>query len=112
MELKTTYEGMLCNVNEPAYRKIRKLLGNTFGEVEFAYEDFEEGKGNLYLKGEAQAFQDDVENMLAVFDLLADTVFIGGKGVMLERIWKECGEIEIRMYNFTPGEWSVETLHP
>jgi hypothetical protein len=112
MELKTSYEGMLCNVNEPSFRKLKKLLENTFSSVEFNYEDFQESKGNVYIKGEAAVFQEDVENMLAVFDLLADIFLSDGKGIMLERIWKACGDLEIRMYTFTPGEWSVETLHP
>lgn len=104
----TTYEGWIFGIGEWQYSKISKLLKSAFPDV--AYQYLEENIGTVWISGPAPMFEEDEDNLLATFDLVADQIGPKGKGLLLSKKWSDHGHVELCAYRFGPSTWSKKEL--
>ncbi|MBU1002317.1 MAG: hypothetical protein KKE73_07310 [Proteobacteria bacterium] len=104
----TSYEGWIFGIGEWQYSKLSKLLKSAFPEVSYQY--LEENTGTVWISGPAPMFEEDEDNLLATFDLVADQIDATGKGLLLARKWDHHGNVELKAYQFGPSTWSQKEL--
>lgn len=104
------YEGRIYGIGEWQYSKVSKLLKSAFDVCEYDYLDNDTGA--VRLSGVAPMFEEDEENLVATFDLLADQVIEDGKGAILAKKWLEDGTIEVSVYEFTHEKFTKRDLIP
>lgn len=101
---QTVYEGWVYGVGEWQYSKVSKLLRSAFETVEYKY--LKDDTGTIYMRGPSPMFEEDEENKLATFDLLADQIIERGKGRLLATTWDERGTVALTVYDFGSKTWS------
>ncbi len=101
---RTVYEGWVYGVGEWQYSKISRLLRGAFPTVEYKY--LEEKTGTIYIQGASEMFEQDEENKLATFDLMADQIIDKGRGRILASTWDERGTVALTVYDFAAKTWS------
>ncbi|NJB68701.1 hypothetical protein GGQ74_002374 [Desulfobaculum xiamenense] len=104
---RTVYEGWVFGIGEWAFSKIHKLLENAFETVSYTYQD---KTGAVFVSGPSAMFEDDMENMTSVFDLLADVIEENGHGTVLGRRWTSDGALELAAYDFGSKNWNRREL--
>jgi len=106
---RVIYEGWIYGVGEWQYSKVSKLLLSAFETVRYTY--LEENTGTIYLQGTCAMFEEDEDNLLATFDLLADQITNDGKGRLLATKWSDHGTVELTVYDFSPNTWSSREVN-
>ncbi|BBD10029.1 hypothetical protein [Desulfovibrio ferrophilus] len=100
----TTYEGWIYGIGEWQYSKISKLLKSAFPDVSYEYLD--DNTGTVWISGPSPMFEEDEDNLLATFDLVADQIIESGKGVLLSKKWDNHGSVELKSYEFGSKTWT------
>lgn len=107
---RVSYEGVLTGVGEQSFRRVGRLLRNAFAAVEY---EFAENGGRVVVSGPSAMFEEDADNRMAVFDVLAEhTLGSEGGGEILARRWEADGEVAIALYSFAGGTWTESSLAP
>jgi len=107
---RVSYEGVLTGVSEQAFRKVGRLLKNAFATVSY---EFAEDQGRVVVSGPSAMFEQDPDNRMAIFDVLAEHTMEGkGRGEILARRWASDGEVALAIYTFQNGGWTEAPLAP
>ncbi|WP_461210437.1 hypothetical protein [Desulfocurvus sp. DL9XJH121] len=104
------YEGRIHGIGEWQYSKVSKLLKSALPLVEYEYLD--DGTGAVNLGGSSEMFEEDMENLSATFDLLADQVGPDCGGVILAKKWSRDGGLELTAYEFKNKSFNQRSLLP
>lgn len=107
---RVEYEGWIYGIGEWQYSKISKLLKSALEQVDYEYLDG--GVGGVRLNGSSAMFDEDEENLFATFDLLADQVADGGRGVVLAKRWDQDGAMSLTAYELGPKSCTKTVLLP
>lgn len=103
-----SYEGWISGINEWTYSKMHRLLENAFENV--SYEYLEAGAGAFKISGQSPMFEEDEENRLAIFDLIAEVMDKEAKGLIVGKVWTREGQLILSCFEFSPKKWTCKEI--